>query len=89
MRKIFWCIKLHSNDNDVVYKSVLYLKCCMYFRPGSNAKKDCPSADQILSHLDHMRQICRNISCKYFVFSAINGSTRDEWYCFFSRNQSV
>lgn len=31
-------------------------------RPGANAKKDVPSADQILSHLDHMRQICRNIS---------------------------
>ncbi|WAR00983.1 INT3-like protein [Mya arenaria] len=31
-------------------------------RPGSTAKKDSPSTDQILAHLDHMRQICRNIS---------------------------
>lgn len=31
-------------------------------KPGSNAKTDVPTIDQILAHLDHMRQICRNIS---------------------------
>jgi len=29
---------------------------------GGGTKKDHPSVDQILSHLDHMRQVCRNIS---------------------------
>ncbi|XP_071116601.1 integrator complex subunit 3-like [Haliotis cracherodii] len=31
-------------------------------RTGSAMKKDNPSVDQVLSHLDHMRQVCRNIS---------------------------
>ena len=42
------------------------------FRAGSTAgKKDIPTADQILSHLDHMRQTCRNISCK-LIFPVFN-----------------
>lgn len=36
-----------------------------YSRVGNaGAKKDGVSIDQILSHLDHMRQVCKNISCK-------------------------
>ncbi|KAJ8304786.1 hypothetical protein KUTeg_018369 [Tegillarca granosa] len=31
-------------------------------RTGSTLKKESPSIEQILAHLDHMRQICRNIS---------------------------
>ncbi|KAK3595164.1 hypothetical protein CHS0354_002764 [Potamilus streckersoni] len=31
-------------------------------RQKTNSKKDYPSIDQILGHLDHMRQVCRNIS---------------------------
>ncbi|XP_052276619.1 integrator complex subunit 3-like isoform X2 [Dreissena polymorpha] len=47
-------------------------------RPGSNSKKDVPTADQILAHLDHMRQICRNISsCKCAVGSPA-GSTNSQ-----------
>ena len=33
-----------------------------------DTKKEQPSVEQVLSHLDHMRQVCRNISCKY-IFS--------------------
>ncbi|XP_005091080.1 integrator complex subunit 3 isoform X2 [Aplysia californica] len=31
-------------------------------RTGGGIKKDHPTVDQILAHLDHMRQVCRNIS---------------------------
>lgn len=30
----------------------------------AGSKKDGVSIEQILSHLDHMRQVCKNISCK-------------------------
>lgn len=57
--------RLSLNDRALIWNKFLYLYFVLCCRVGNaSSKKDGISIEQILSHLDHMRQVCKNISCK-------------------------
>lgn len=56
--------RLSLSDRALIWNKFLYLYFVLCCRVGNaSSKKDGISIEQILSHLDHMRQVCKNISC--------------------------
>ena len=57
-----------AEEMDVFNLRLLFI-CFRHQQQGSKTvkDKDRPTTDQILSHLDHMRRTCRNISCEFLL----------------------
>lgn len=56
---LVWIHFFNSNCQFCYVSEMPQSVCCLF-----RAKKEMPSIDNILSHLDSMRQSCKNISCK-------------------------